>query len=98
MVPEMVVAADKLFDEAESLADRPEILKRVRHARMSLKYLKAMRKIETAGDYGTPKEKAAAWEAFEAFLQECRDDGIEYFGLTRTLDQSAAAIKAAFER
>lgn len=98
MVPEMVVVADKLFDQAESLADRPEILKRVRHARMSLKYLKAMRKIETAGDYGTPKEKAAAWEAFEEFLQECRDDGIEYFGLTRTLDQSAAAIKAAFDR
>jgi hypothetical protein len=98
MVPEMVVAADALFDEAESLANSPEVLKRVRHARMSLKYLKAMRKIEAAGDYGTPQEKELAWTVFEEFLQECRDDGIQYFGLTKTLDAAAAQIKAGLDR
>ena len=94
IVPEMVVEADKLFDEAEALANSPEILKRVKHARMSLKYLKAMRKIECAGDYGTDKEKAVALEEFEKFIEECKQDGIKYFYLTKPIEKHVEEMKA----
>jgi hypothetical protein len=57
--PEILAAGERLFDEAEKLADNPEVLVRVRRARLSLEYVNVIRKIyETLGLSGRDNENA----------------------------------------
>jgi len=58
--PEILAAGERLFDEAEKVADNPEVLRRVRRARLSLEYVNVIRKIyETLGLSGRDNENAA---------------------------------------
>lgn len=58
--PEILAAGERLFDEAEKLADSPEVLQRVRHARLSLEYVSVIGKIhEALGLSGRDTENAA---------------------------------------
>lgn len=75
LTPEMLAEMERLFDEAEKLADNPEILSRVKHARLSLEYVKVFRQVHKAAS-GTPEEKAAALQSLDAFIAKCKADGI----------------------
>jgi len=76
LTPEIIAESERLFDEAERLAENPEVLERVKHARLSVEYVKVMREVLGAGASGTPDEKAAALKNLEAFIGECEEDGI----------------------
>ena len=97
LTPEVMAESERLFDEAEKVADGPEVLKRVKHARLSLEYVNVMREVGKAGASGTPEEKAAALKNLEAFVGKCEADGItqlnEGSSIRAYFDQLAAPLK-----
>jgi len=85
MTPEIVAAADKLFDEAQSLAENEEVLARVKHARLSLEYFKVMQEANQAAS-GTPEQKAEALRKLTDFAARCKADGITQWSEGGTVD------------
>lgn len=57
-------------------AESPEVLERVKHARLSIEYVKTIREALSAAANGTPEQKSAALKKLEAFVEECEADGI----------------------
>ena len=83
---DVMAKSDQLFDEAERIADGPEVLGRVKHARLSLEFVKVARQANKAAS-GTPEEKASALANLEAFIQECKADGITNLDEGSNIDQ-----------
>lgn len=77
--PDIMVKCNALFDEAEKLADSPDVLARVKHARLSVRYVEVSRQAEAAASSGTPEQKQAAKEALQVFVNDCIKDGITNF-------------------
>ena len=88
--PEVMAESERLFDEAERLADDPDVLERVKHARLSLEYVKIIREVNKIGASGTAEEKAATLRRLEAFVKECEADGM-------TELKEGRSIRARFE-
>ena len=95
MSPAVIAASDRLFDEAEKLADNPDILERVKHARLSLRYAKLCRDVRSASIVGSPEKKAAVYKTWIEFAQDCKDDGIQYLHLEYPIDESTKKIANA---
>jgi hypothetical protein len=91
MTNEVIAEGQRLFDEAEKLADGPEVLARVKHARLSVDYVPLMREALAMGANGTPDQKAATLQKLEAFIQECKADGITNLDEGRNIDQTFEA-------
>jgi len=70
LTKEFLDEADKIFDEAEMLADNDEILKRVKTARLSIDYVKLAT---------MPKETPGRKERLEDFFKLIRETGIETY-------------------
>ena len=94
LTPDVMAEGERLFDEAERVADNPEILERVRHARLGIEYVKVMREVGSAGKSGTPQEKATALRQLEALVQECKADGMTAIREWQTIDQTVEKISA----
>ena len=92
LTPEIMAEGERLFDEAERVADDPEVLERVKHARLGIEYVKVRREVTKAEDSGDPAEKAAALRKLEALVQECKADGITALREWATIDQSFEKI------
>ena len=93
MSPTVIAASDQLFDKAEKLvADQPEVLERVYHARLSLRYAKLAREMRAASVVGTPEEKVAAYNKWLEFAKDCKDDGITYINIEYPLDESTKRV------
>ena len=92
LTPEIMSAGERLFDEAERAADSPEVLERVKHARLGIEYVKMMREVSSAGRSGTPNEKAAALANLDALVKECKDDGMTAIREWQTIDQTRDRI------
>ena len=75
--PEILAAGERAFDEAEKVADDADVLRRVRHARLSIEYIKVKREVDKASASGTPEEKAAALENLTAFVKKCKAAGVQ---------------------
>ena len=88
--PEIMQAGERLFDEAERLADNQDVLERVKHARLSLEYVKVARECSQIGAHGTPEQKSDTLKRLESFVKECKADGI-------TNISEGASIDAWFE-
>ena len=97
LTSEIMAEGDRLFDEAEKLADNPDVLERVKHARLSLEYVKIIRECGSIGANGTPEQKAETLVKLEAFIKECEADGITQLNegcpIRTRFDQLAAPLK-----
>ncbi|HET6456759.1 MAG TPA: DUF4838 domain-containing protein [Armatimonadota bacterium] len=91
MTNEVIAEGRRLFDEAQKLADGPEVLERVKHARLSVDYVPLMREALAMGANGTPEQKAATLKKLEAFIAECKADGITNLDEGRKIDQTFEA-------
>jgi len=79
MPPDIIVKCNALFDEAEKLADSPDVLARVKHARLSVRYVEVNRQVEAAAlSSGTPEQKQAVKHALQVFVFDCAWDGITF--------------------
>ncbi len=85
MTPEIVAVADKLFDEAQGLAENEAVLARVKHARLSLEYFKVMQEANLAAS-GTPEQKAEALRKLTDLAARCKADGITQWSEGGTVD------------
>jgi hypothetical protein len=93
MTNEVIAEGQRLFDEAEKVVppEAREVLERVRHARLSVDYVPLMRDALAMGANGTPEQKAATLAKLEAFIRECKADGITNLDEGRTIDQTFEA-------
>ena len=92
LTPDIMAAGERLFDEAERIADNPEVLERVRHARLGIEYVKIMREVSNAAKSGTRDEKSAALAKLDALVQECKADGMTAIREWQTIDQTVERI------
>lgn len=83
--PQVLGKSDLLFDTAEKLADSPEILARVKHARLSLRYAKLWRDTCVACN-GTIDDKKAVYQSWLDFVKDCKADGIEHLSIEGAID------------
>ncbi len=72
---DLIARCSAKFDEAEKLAESPEVLARVKHARLSIRYVQVCRQ-GMAAKTGTPEQRLAATEAFKQFADEAAKGGI----------------------
>ena len=80
LTPEVLAKSERLFDEAERLAESPEILARVKNARLSIEYVKIVRQSKAAAMSRNPAKKTRALQKLKAFAKTCQTNGIERFG------------------
>ena len=96
MTPTVMTGSEKLFDQAEQLADNPQVLARVKHARFSIEYVKMMRRMKRAGEVGTEAERAGALAELKDLAARCAADGIlqwrEGEPLAATVDRLAGTL------
>lgn len=94
---EIIAEGDRLFDEAEKLAGSPGLLQRVKHARLSLEYVKTLQGINHAAGNGTAEDKAAILQRLEDFVKACEANGItqlnEGMPIRTRMEQLAAPLK-----
>lgn len=90
LTPDVIAAADALFDKAESVADSPEILDRVRQARLSMDYVKLMQPImrkETKGREAELRSK------LDDFVARCKHYGMTHISEGEALDHYYERVK-----
>lgn len=73
LTPEIIAAADKLFDKAEAAAESPEYLERVKHDRIPIKFVKLMQPILNKQTKGKAEEYTKALDEFVAL---CKSRGM----------------------
>jgi hypothetical protein len=95
--PDVMAKGDALFAEAERVADNPEVLHRVRHARLSLDFVKVMRKTKLAAASGDAQRKSKALRDLDEFRAACEADGITSWNeaqpISERYQQLAASLK-----
>lgn len=90
LTPEIIAASDALFDKAESVSDSPEILDRVRQARLSIEFVKLMQPIvrkETKG------KEAELRKQLDDFIAQCKHYGMTNISEGEGLDPYYERIK-----
>jgi len=75
LTDDVMAASNQLFDEAEKLASSPDELRRVKHARLSIRYVEVYRQAKKAAS-GSPAEKREAIADLRRFVKDCQADGI----------------------
>jgi len=83
LTPEVLSTADELFDKAEAASDSPEVLKRVKQARLSLEYVKLMQPILRNEYKGREAELASA---LDEFVGKCKAYGMTHISEGETID------------
>jgi hypothetical protein len=86
---EIIEKAVELFHRAESLADNEEILKRVRHAGLSIRYVQLC---------NMSKDYPDSQELINKFFKDVKDAGITEIKEWTTLEQSKTIMEANFAR
>ncbi|MCC7348954.1 MAG: DUF4838 domain-containing protein [Phycisphaerales bacterium] len=89
---QVIEESDRLFDEAEKLADDPVVLSRVKHARLSLEYVKVMFQLQESMS-GSVKERNAALERYQQFIQRCKDHDIQHLELVAPIEATADQVR-----
>ena len=98
LTPDVMAEGERLFDEAEKVAGDPEILERVKHARLGIEYVKVMRELTDAAKSGTPEEKAAALRKLEDLVRECKADDMTAIREWQTIDETFERISATVRK
>lgn len=97
LTPEILAESERLFDEAEKVADNEDVLRRVKHARLSLEYVKIYRECKQIGEKGTHEQKAETLKRLEDFIARCKADGItqlcEWTGIDNTFNSLAEPLR-----
>ncbi len=75
LTDDVMAKCNQLFDEAEALASNPDELRRVKHARLSIRFVEVHRQAKKAVS-GSPPEKRKAVADLRRFVKECQADGI----------------------
>lgn len=95
--PEYLAESNKLFDQAEKAAESPEILQRVKHARLAIRYVETIKDVNHAAANGTPEQKQAALAKLDQYVKDCEADGITELNeggpIRARFDQLAAPLK-----
>ena len=89
MTPEVIAKSDAIFDKAERAADSPEILDRVRQARLSVEYVKLMQPIMRNEIKG---KEAALKTELDAFVAKCKHYGIDAISEGESVDNYQARV------
>lgn len=90
LTDDVVARADDLLARAEAAAESPEVLDRVKHARLPIEYVKLMQPIlrkKTAG------REAELVKTLEAFVARCKHYGITNISEGESLDSYYARVK-----
>lgn len=100
--PEVLAVASSAFDEAEqATADDPELLNRVKVARLSLDYvqLEFAARVSALGAYGPHAEALDDWyrEAMKSFFTTAKGAGIDYMRETGRPSSSMEEYRAILE-
>lgn len=90
LTPEIIAKAEELFAKAESVAESPEILNRVQHAKLPIEYVKLMKPI-LAKDYKGKETELIA--QLDAFVSKCKRYGITNISEGEALDTFHTRIK-----
>ncbi len=86
ITPDFLAQANKLFDEAEkAAADDPGALRRVKHARLSIRYTELM----LAREKDPSVVKSAA---FKQFIADCKADGMQQIREWQTIDETVERL------
>ncbi|MCC6423603.1 MAG: DUF4838 domain-containing protein [Phycisphaerales bacterium] len=91
MSTEVINESDRLFDEAEKLAEDPVILSRVQHARLSLEYVKVMFQLQEALS-GTLADRDSALARYQEFIRRCKVHGIQHLELVDPIDATVDQV------
>ena len=76
LTDDVLARCNQLFDEAEKLAANPDELRRVKHARLSIRFVEVFRQAKRAVS-GSPAEKRTALGTLRRFAKDCEADGIK---------------------
>ena len=75
LTDEVMAESNRLFDKAEKLAGSPDELRRVKHSRLSVRFVEVSRQAAAAVS-GSAGERKAALGKLRIFLKDCEADGI----------------------
>lgn len=90
LISDVVTEADALLAKAESVADSPEVLDRVQHAKLPIEYVKLMQPImrkETAG------KEPDLLKSLDALVEKCKHYGITNISEAESLNDFYNRIK-----
>ena len=76
LTDDVLAKCNQLFDEAEKLGADPDELRRIQHARLSIRFVETYRGAKTAAS-GSPADKKRALGELRRFVQDCQADGIK---------------------
>ncbi|MDO8587830.1 MAG: DUF4838 domain-containing protein [Armatimonadota bacterium] len=75
LTEDVMTKSNELFDRAEKLAATPDELRRVKHARLSIRIVEVYRE-STKAAAGSTKDRRAALGNLVRFVRDCKADGI----------------------
>jgi hypothetical protein len=90
---ELLATAGRLFDHAESVADSPEVERRVQEARLGIRYLEIATHVPGAN--ATPADRQAFRARLEPFIQDLGRFKIASLSEGHTADEWIRRMKAA---
>lgn len=90
LTPDLLSKAEDLLGKAEGAAESPQILDRVRHARLPIDYVRLMKPI-LAKEYGGKRDELVA--QLDGFVAKCKHYGITNISEGETLDAFHARVK-----
>ena len=91
--PELLKSANSLFDHAETVANTPELKRRVEEARLGIRYVELARHVP--GDHATTADRAAFRARLDPFLADLARFKIAALSEGRTADEWIRPMKAA---
>lgn len=94
LTPEIITAADKLFDKAEAEAESDEILDRIKHDRIPIQYVKFMQPVMNKQVQG---KEADFLKQLDDFVALCRSRGMTHISEWEDLSAYHERTKKAIE-
>lgn len=91
LTPEILKSANELFDKAEAAAESDEVLDRIRHARLPVRYVGMMQAIAKKDN------KAELLKMLDAYVENCKHYGVTNNSEGEGLDAFHARMKKELE-
>jgi len=90
LTPEIIAKSDALFDKAEAAAESPEILDRVKQARLPIEYVKLMQPIVRNEIKG---KEADLRKQLDSFVGKCKHYGMDAISEGESMDAYHERVK-----
>ena len=92
---EFLDRAERLFAEAEALADNEAVLRRIRRDKMSLEYVRLLQsaKFELTGESYAPRDPQDWRRRLESLMSAARASGMTHLTESRTIEQQESSLR-----